>query len=229
MTAKSRASEIPPERVREIPNGVDLRRFRPASSPDEARVLRAKLGRPTRGPIIVFVGFFSRDKAPHVLFQAWRRLPPGPERPFLLLIGSTDPRHVEVDAGIVTEIRSAIDRGNLHDRVGFVEATNAVEEYLRAANIYVAPSRREGLSNALLEALACGLAVVAARIEGVTTGVIADGRSGMLVAPDDPVALAERLQALLDDESLRRTLGREARRLAESRYGIEAVAGNGGA
>lgn len=224
MTARFRASRIPAGRIREIPNGVDLRRFQPPADREEVRQLRHRLGLPTHRPVIAFVGFFSRDKAPDVLFDAWRRLAPPPDLPHLLFIGATDPAHVEVDAGLVAAIRAEIERDRLGDRVGFVEATDHIEEYLRAADVFAAPSRREGLSNALLEALASGLAVVAARIEGVTTEAILDGETGFLVPPDDPASLAARLGALVADEALRGKLGAAARRRAESRYGIEAVA-----
>ena len=224
MTARFRASRIPPARVREIPNGVDLRRFRPASSAEEVRALRVRLGLPTTAPIIVSVGFFSRDKAPHILFEAWRRLPPTTGQPYLLFIGSTDPTHIEVDSQVVAAIKGEIGRAGLGERVGFVEATDAVDEYLRASDIYAAPSRREGLSNALLEALASGLPVVAARIDGVTTGTIRDGYTGFLVAPDDPAALANRIEVLVGDPPLRVRFGAAARQLAETGFGIEMVA-----
>lgn len=221
MTSRFRASRIPPAKVREIPNGVDLERFRPARSPDEVEALRVKLGLPRDRSIIIFVGFFSRDKGPHVLFEACGRLS---RQPHLLFIGSTDPAHVEVDPAVVHAIKDAVRAGGLEHRVGFIEESDVVEDYLRASDVFVLPSRREGLSNALLEAMASGLAIVASRIDGVTTGAIRDGENGFLVTPDDPAPLADRLELLLRDEPLRLALGKAARQSAEAVFGIEGVA-----
>src|SRR5207247_9648191 len=114
-------------------------------------------------------------KAPHILFEAWRRLRPTTGQPYLLFIGSTDPTHIEVDSQVVAAIEGEIGRAGLGERVGFVEATDAVDEYLRASDIYAAPSRREGLSNALLESLACARPVDAARYDCDTTGTTRAG------------------------------------------------------
>jgi glycosyltransferase involved in cell wall biosynthesis len=223
MTARFGASRLPASKVREIPNGVDLGRFRPAQTADEMAEARARLNLPGQGPIVVFVGFFSRDKAPHVLFEAWRRLP-GPLRGRLVFIGSTDPAHVEVDSDLVAWIRNQVKLPGVHEHVRFVERTDAIHDYFRACDIYAAPSRREGLSNALLEAVASGVPVVAARLDGVTTDAVTDGETGFLVPVDDPESFAERLARLLGDEPLRRRLGAAARRLAEKRFDIETVA-----
>jgi glycosyltransferase involved in cell wall biosynthesis len=224
MTARFRAAHIPPHKVCEIPNGVDLERFRPPRSPAEARELRARLDLPLDVPVIVFVGFFSRDKAPHVLFDAWRRLSAAAGESCLVYIGSTDPAHLEVDPALVTTIRRDVERGGLEKRVRWIEHTPDVDAYLRAADVFAAPSRREGLSNALLEAMASGLAVVASRLEGVTAGPLLDGTSGLLVPPDDVAALAYRLEAVLTDPALRRRLGVAARARAEEAFGIDGVA-----
>lgn len=224
MTARFEASGIPRAKVHEIPNGVDLNRFRPASGSEEVRALRTRLGLPMEAVIIVFVGFFSRDKAPDVLLNAWRRLPTAARQPYLLFVGSTDSGHIEVDPTLVTTIRSEVDEAGLGTRVGFVEETDVVEEYLRASDVFAAPSRREGLSNALLEAMASGLAVAAARIDGVTTDAIHDGETGLLFPPGDPAALADRLDALARNDALRRRLGAAARARAQTAFAIDTVA-----
>ena len=78
------------------------------------------------------------------------------------------------------------------------------------------PSLWEGLPNAMLEAMALGLPVAATRVDGVPEAVT-DGQDGLLVAPDDPGALAKALASLMDDLELRRRLGQAARtRVAES-------------
>src|SRR5207248_3285943 len=67
------AAAVPGAQVRLAPNGIDLSRFRPATA-DEQTAIRTSLGLPIDVPIVLFVGFFSRDKRPDVLFRAWQRL-----------------------------------------------------------------------------------------------------------------------------------------------------------
>jgi len=94
--------------------------------------------------------------------------------------------------------------------------------YQRAA-VFALPSDDEGLGMVILEAMACGVPVVATRCGG-PEGVITEGTDGFLVARDDAVALATRLQALLDSHTLNEALGRHARATIEARY-AEEVAG----
>ena len=92
-----------------------------------------------------------------------------------------------------------------------------MEDVLRAADLFVFPSVFEALGIALVEAAACGLPAVASRTGGIVD-VVEDGRSGLLVAPGDPVALGEGLRALAGDAEGRAAMGREARRLAVARF-----------
>jgi glycosyltransferase involved in cell wall biosynthesis len=95
--------------------------------------------------------------------------------------------------------------------------------YLQAADLFVLPSRAEGLSNALLEAMAAGLPVVATRVGG-TADVIISGENGLLVPPEDASALAEALTSLFQNTARKEELGCAARRTVETRYAISSVA-----
>ncbi|MFQ5458498.1 MAG: glycosyltransferase [Myxococcota bacterium] len=92
-----------------------------------------------------------------------------------------------------------------------------------AADLFVLPSRYEGFPNVMLEAMAAGLPIVAARVSG-TEDAIESGRNGLLVPPGDPAALCEALLTLATNPDMARALGREARKTAEGRYNIKAVA-----
>jgi len=94
------------------------------------------------------------------------------------------------------------------------------DELMRAAEVFVMPSRSEGLPMALLEAMAYGMAVVAADVGGIPE-VVETGVDGLLVAPEDPDALAAALCELAADADLRERLGAAARRRAESLDAIE--------
>jgi glycosyltransferase involved in cell wall biosynthesis len=86
----------------------------------------------------------------------------------------------------------------------------------------VLSSATEGLPLALLEALTLGRAVVATRVGGVPD-VVDDGRTGLLVDPGDPVALAKAIERLLDDEALRRQLGNAGRELMAREHSVAAM------
>lgn len=204
------SSGLSRERFRLIPNGVDVKRFSPLS-PQERRVLRGTLGLPVEGALVLFVGFFSRDKCPDVLFDAWARcVSAGDRASVLLFVGATRSDYYEVDPRLAEDIRERAARLGVTSRVCFVEATAQIEDYQRAADIFVLPSVREGLPNALLEAMACGAGCVATRIEGVTDQLLA-GDSGVLVPPRDVVALEGALTRLLADPEGTQAMGARAR------------------
>jgi glycosyltransferase involved in cell wall biosynthesis len=92
-----------------------------------------------------------------------------------------------------------------------------VEDWLRAADLFVFPSVFEALGIALVEAAACGLPALASRTGGIVD-VVEDGASGLLIAPGDAGALAAGLRALAGDGDRRADMGREARRTALSRF-----------
>jgi glycosyltransferase involved in cell wall biosynthesis len=95
-----------------------------------------------------------------------------------------------------------------------------VEPYLAALDLFVLPSYWEGLPLAVLEAMHMGLPVVATAVNG-TPDAVADGETGLLVAPNDPDGLAEAIAALMGDEPRRRAMGVRAREVAAERFTIE--------
>ena len=97
-------------------------------------------------------------------------------------------------------------------------------QLLGGLDLYVSASRREGLSLAVLEAMALGLPVVATRVAGHVDAVI-DGVTGRLVPPDQPGALGDALESLLGEPAAaRRALGEAGRRRVEQRFGVERMA-----
>lgn len=217
------AGGLPASRLREVPNAVDVERFRPVSA-DERAGLRARLGLPLDRPVVLFVGYFSADKRPDVLYDAWQRLDATAVPSTLVFVGATDSSYKEVDPAIAERIRHrAAAAGRLAD-IRFVGPAREIEHYYRAADIYVLPSRREGLPIALLEAMASGLACVASRLEGSTDVVIEHGSSGMLVAVDDVQALSDAIEQLIRAPEAARQLGAGARRRIVERYSIQRTA-----
>jgi glycosyltransferase involved in cell wall biosynthesis len=206
-----------------IPNGVDLRRFRPAA-PHERRGLREQLRIPTDDPTVLFVGFFSREKNPDVLFEAWASLQQRGITSTLVFVGATTGMYYEIDPSLAERIRAGAASRGLSDRVVFVEATDAVDQYFRAADVFALPTAREGLPNVLLEAMACGVPPVITLLPGVTDWIVAPGVNGELIPSVDPSAFAAALERLLTSSDYRARLGAAARAHVESTFDIAGTA-----
>jgi glycosyltransferase involved in cell wall biosynthesis len=224
MRERFLAGGTPPARIRLIPNGVDTARFRPAEE-DERAAARARLDLPGGGSVVVHVGFWSRDKAPDVVLEAWLRARSAlPSPATLLFLGAATAGHVEVDLSLVAAARARVEAAGAGAAVRFIERTGDVPTYLRAADVFVLASRREGLPNALLEAMASGLPCIASDLPGVTSWLVRSGESGVLIPAGDSDALEVALRALFADPARRRALGAAARRRVVETCAIDAVA-----
>jgi glycosyltransferase involved in cell wall biosynthesis len=220
MAANYRAAGLPESRLRIVPNGVDTDRFRPAAAGERDQCCR-DLGLDPALRWIAFVGFFSREKNPDVLFDAWLALPPAVrEGTGLVFAGATESKYHEVDPALAQRIRTDAERLGLSERVRFLGEVPGVERVYRAADVLAMPSTREAFGMVLVEAMASGLPVVATRIEGVTTDMVADGDTGILVPPRNGEALAGALASLLVDRPAASAMGARARGAIGARYGL---------
>jgi len=190
-----------------LPNGVDVARFRPPRDGERA-ALRGELGLPP-GRVAIFCGRLVPEKRVDLLLEAWGGVAGSHPEATLVIAGS---------GPLEPALRRMAGPG-----VRFVGAVDDVAPWLRAADVFVLPSDTEGLSNALLEAMAAGLPVVATRVGGAED-VVRDGESGRLVAPGDGAALGAALVALLASGEERTALGRAARRTMAESFALESVA-----
>jgi len=224
LSDRYRDAGLPEARLRLTPNGIDTTRFRPASPPERLELRRA-LGWPEDQPVVLFVGFFSRDKRPDLAFRAWRRLAVEDGTTIrLAYIGATGPTYYEIDPSLASQIRTGAAAVGAADRVEFIDPTNEIDRYLRAADVFVMPSARESQGVALLEAMACGLPSIASRLPGATDVLIEDGVDGRLFPVDDEAALAAALRDVLGDRPAAAAMGARARERVVARYGIAAAA-----
>jgi glycosyltransferase involved in cell wall biosynthesis len=127
------------------------------------------------------------------------------------------------DGPLKEELMHLAEQLEITDRVLFHGQTDNVLTHLQEADLFVLPSRAEGLSNALLEAMSCGLPVVVSAIPG-NVDVIDHNQNGLRFTVDDPDALAQILTSLLTNANQRKRLGRQARQTVERRYSLSAVA-----
>lgn len=197
---------------RAIPNGVDARRFRPADADARLR-LRAKLGFAADDCLIGCVASFTPVKRHDVLIDAFAALCAHHDRCFLLLVG---------DGLLRGPIEERIAASGLGARVRLLGARADVEEVLPALDLFVLASATEGMSNAILEAQACGLPVIATAVGG-NGELVADGANGLLVRAGDVAALARALAALAADPAQRHALGAAARVRVERELSLDAM------
>ncbi len=190
---------IPEDRLVRIPNGVDTDRFQPTDQVRK-REIRGALGLPDL-PTIVFVGSIIRRKRPHLLLQALRQI--GSDVSAVFVGPIQDPVYWQEMQGLLRESTQ------LANRVRFVNFTENVEVYYAAADVFCLPSLREGLSNSVLEALSCGLPIVATNTSGMRDAI---GTDAGLICDATPRDLGEAISLALSEVSL----GLSARSRAET-------------
>lgn len=202
---------VAPERIVAVPNGVDLATFDPAHRAARRARVRARLGLGD-DPVVLFVGYEYVRKGLRFLLEALPRLRHADAR--LVVIGKPPTAHA----------RRHVARHRLERRVHFTGPVADVEAYYAAADVFAFPTLYEAFGLVIAEAMASGLPVLTTRVAGAAEWM-EHGRDGMLIdAPPDPEQIAAHLDALFDDEALRRRLGEEARRTAEREWASEAVA-----
>jgi len=205
---------VPADRVVTIPNGVDTDFF---SSDDRGRsALRLKLKLPDE-QLVLFVGRIVPEKQFHYLIDIWPELLKSSSRAHLVVIGKADST-----SGYARAQQEKIVRLGLGRHITFVGTVVSTRDYLACADVFVLPSRSEGLSNALLEAAASGLPIVASRIPGNEL-IIENQKRGLLFPPDDPAALRTALASVLNDRALAQTLGQNASTFVREHYSLDSV------
>jgi glycosyltransferase involved in cell wall biosynthesis len=193
--------------VTRIHNGVDLTHFRPTG----ARPLQQKGVLPVGAPVLAVVARLELLKGHEDLFgclpELWRQFP---ELRVLLAGQGPDEAHLRAVA------HGADPRG----RLLFLGHCPDVRPVLESADIFVLPSRHEGLPYAVLEAMAMQVPVVATAVGGVGE-VVRNEETGLLVAPRDGPALGAAVRRLLEETELRERLVAAARRRLEERFSLD--------
>jgi glycosyltransferase involved in cell wall biosynthesis len=185
-----------------IYNGIDVDSYTPSA-------------RESTGPLqLVTVGALSPRKGQEYAIEAMT----------LLAAAGVDARLVLVGAGPdEAMLRRSAAASGVEDRVTFPGEHPDPRPYLGAADAFVLPSRQEGFSNAILEAMACALPVIATDVGGNAEAVV-DGQGGFIVPPQDPHALAKAIIELERDRNQLRAMGRFNRARVAERFSLEASA-----
>lgn len=193
----------PPVHV--VVNGMELP---PMIDANRLDTLRIEMGaRDDARPLALFVGRLTHQKNVDLLLRAVAALEPG-LRPRVALAG---------DGPLHDELQSTVRRLQLDDDIRFLGERSDARELMQAADFVVLPSRDEGLSNVVLEAMAAGRPVMATRVGG-NPELVKDGVTGLLFDSGDVDALAQALRRLAADPGLRARMGEAARARIADRY-----------
>ncbi len=187
-----------------IPNGVDIVRFQPAP---------AEMNSEQRAQTVVCVSKARYEKGLDVLLQAWHLVQKQRPEAKLVIVGS---------GPLQTQLEQMADALNITQSVEFAGLQSDVPGQLHRGLIGILPSRWEGMPNALLEAMASGMACVATCVSG-SEDLIQHGENGLLVESENYEEMAEALVTLLGDTALAQKYGAEARATVEQCYTLEHV------
>ncbi|MBI2527061.1 MAG: glycosyltransferase [Candidatus Rokubacteria bacterium] len=197
---------VPARKVTHLCNGVDTKRFLPG----DRDVARRALGVPDGLPVVGTVGRLDPVKDHAGLIRVFTQ--ELGRRAAILVIAGDGPARPQL-----AELVRTCGAGG---RIRLLGERDDIPLVLRALDLFVLPSVGEGISNAILEAMATGLPVVATRVGG-NPELVADGRTGWLVEPGSTAALAEAMSGYLDDPALARRHGRAARERVEREFSLE--------
>jgi len=212
------AGPLPPQRILDIPNGLDTSRFH-LPPPTQKTDVRQELGLPEDAFVWVTSGKLIKGKGLEDLLDAWKEIHAAHPTAHLLLIGSGSGQPLSCEQGLKTTVEA---RG-WSSRVHFTGFVNDVARYLSAADAYVFPSHKESFGLAPLEAMAVGLPVLATRNGGVEE-FIEDGVNGRLVEVQDVSELAAVMQEWMQDLDATRHLAETGARSARERFGMPKIA-----
>lgn len=209
------AYDFSPDRIARIPNPVDVEAWRPG----DRSAARARLGISPSERVAVWHGRTHMwKKGLDVLLDVWPLLCRDVEDARLVLVGEGP------DAGTLAERVDRAPGSSITFVRRLVHDQAELREYLVSADVYVFPSRHEGFAVAPLEAMACGLPVVAADAAGIREAVgEGEDAGGVVVGRDDPAALRRELRHLLVDPVLAREVGERARRRTVDFFSYAAV------
>ncbi len=197
-------------RLHVVPNGVPLP---PPPDPQRREAVRSRLGCAPDETLLLAAGRHTELKNYDLLVDAAADLRDAGRAVRLVLAG---------EGPLTDEYRARAEARYFTDRLSLPGNVDDLADLMRAADVFVIPSRFEGLSLVMLEAMACGLPVAGTRIPGVTD-LIDDGVSGVLTEPGDRGGLVDTLARLLDDPALADVCRDAARARVERDFSMDRV------
>ncbi len=200
IRTRLRSAGVPASKITTIYEGIDLSLF-PALE-----------RQPRSGPVVVgVVSHLSREKGISCLVEAASLVPEVKKNYRFIIVGQ---------GACLQELTALVRAKGLDRNFQFTGFRSDIPQLMKSFDIFALPSLSEGLSSAILEAMACSLPIVASNVGGIPE-LVQDGKNGLLVAPADPAALAEAIQKLGENPESRLQMGQINRRQVEEHYTME--------
>ena len=200
--------------VYRIPYGVDSEKFLPVSQ-SEKLAMKQELKLAPDDLTVIFVGDSVPRKRPLLILQSLEKAVKAGAGIELAILGPT------TNSDYVSEIKSFIRQHDLGERVHWFGMQENVSRFLSAADVFILPSKGEGLPNAMLEAMAAGLPSIGTEISGIKD-LIDDEQTGFMVAPSVE-RISDRFQQLAGNRPLLTSMGTKARNKIEQKYALPTV------
>ena len=208
---------VSPKRVERICNGVDIQRFSPP--PYGREMIEGSLFNPSSLIVVGTVGRLQPVKDQLTLVRAFARAyhagTPGTDKLRLIIVGEGPLRR---------ELEEEIIASGIGNQVWMMGAREDVPRMMRSFDLFVLPSRSEGISNTILEAMSSGLPVVATDVGG-NGELVVSGQTGTLVPAEHPDAMAAAIAAYAASPEMREAHGRAGRRRVEAEFSIAGMVG----
>jgi glycosyltransferase involved in cell wall biosynthesis len=199
---------VPSQKRVFLPNGVDAVRCSPVSE-EQKRKLRASLSLPKQAAIVMYAGRLVPEKRVDHLLMIWKDVRSKFPLAHLLVVGGG-------------EEQSRLEAMQV-DGVQFTGQVDDAVPYLQASDLFVLPSSTEGLSNSMLEAMSCGLPVLATTVGGAPD-VIEHQSNGWLIPPENVEALQKGIETLLGEQASCFSIGSNARQRILSMFSLDSIA-----
>ena len=202
---------LPPERVVTVHNGIDLA----VIDAEPVGHRNSAFGLDQDSPVVITVANPRFVKGIDILVRAAALVRKQLPDTLFVLIGD-----YPYEKSYRQDVLALAKRLGVEDGVRFLGQRDDVCSLLKASDLFCLPSRSEGMSNALLEAMACRLPCVATDVGG-NSEVVVDGETGFLVPSEQPDTLAARIVAILRDKKLAKRMGQIGRRVVESKFTVQ--------
>jgi glycosyltransferase involved in cell wall biosynthesis len=216
LLATSIAAGMPADKCVLIPNGVNNERFFPVAD-GRKQELRHIHGFPAQRAIVLTVGAIVEEKGMDTLIEAWHVVLQSVPAAMLLMIGPIDK-----DVDFVDAMRQRIMAYEMAESVAMLGQLDSIEDYFHLSDLFVLPSRLEGLPNVFLEAMACKLPVIGSDILPITE-LIENEVSGIIIHQDDSDALAQAIIDLLNNPAHALVLAENGLHMIEEQFELGIV------
>ncbi|MBL1172752.1 MAG: glycosyltransferase family 4 protein [Chloroflexi bacterium] len=212
---------FPSSKIFTLINYVDDNIFFPVRSLEEKKILRKRYNLPLDAIILIFVGSVKERKGADVLIEAFIQASLQYPNLYLLIVGPNQSNdNPSLDKKFIDNLYFRLKESNLLERVlfsGFIKNRMDLACLYQASDMFVFPSRNEGLGNVVLEAMACGMPVVVSRLP-VLEGVVQHEHNGLLVPIGDSQAVQDNIVTLINTPTLARELGESARNVIQQAH-----------